>query len=70
MTYAINATGPFYHGTRAELKVGDLLSPGLACNSGDSGDTPISGTEYLIPHLQYLQHLREPQFRAMPGHST
>src|SRR5690606_20691805 len=29
MTYAINATGPFYHGTRADLTPGDLLAPGL-----------------------------------------
>ena len=29
MTYAINATGPFYHGTRADLAPGALLAPGL-----------------------------------------
>ena len=29
MTYAIDATGPFYHGTRADLAPGDLLAPGL-----------------------------------------
>lgn len=32
MTYATNATGPFYHGTRADLSAGDLLSPGFASN--------------------------------------
>ena len=32
MTYARDATGPFYHGTRAALQVGDLLSPGFASN--------------------------------------
>ncbi len=32
MTYAIDATGPFYHGTRADLAVGDLLTPGFASN--------------------------------------
>lgn len=32
MTYAINATGPFYHGTRADLAVGDLLAPGFISN--------------------------------------
>lgn len=32
MTYAIDATGPFYHGTRADLAVGDLLRPGFASN--------------------------------------
>ena len=32
MTYADDATGPFYHGTRADLGVGDLLSPGHASN--------------------------------------
>lgn len=32
MTYAIDATGPFYHGTRADLAVGDLLTPGFTSN--------------------------------------
>ena len=32
MTYARDATGPFYHGTRAQLAVGDLLRPGFASN--------------------------------------
>jgi Rifampin ADP-ribosyl transferase len=32
MTYAIDATGPFYHGTRADLKPGDLLAPGFNSN--------------------------------------
>jgi Rifampin ADP-ribosyl transferase len=32
MTYAADATGPFYHGTRADLKVGDLLAPGFTSN--------------------------------------
>ena len=32
MTYAVDATGPFYHGTRAGLAVGDLLTPGFASN--------------------------------------
>jgi rifampin ADP-ribosyltransferase len=32
MTYARDATGPFYHGTRADLKVGDLLAPGFSSN--------------------------------------
>ena len=35
MTYAINATGPFYHGTRADLAPGDLLTPGNRSNSAD-----------------------------------
>ena len=35
MTYAIHATGPFYHGTRADLAVGDLLSPGFTSNYAD-----------------------------------
>ena len=35
MTYARNATGPFYHGTRADLAVGDLLAPGFASNYAD-----------------------------------
>ena len=32
MTYAKDATGPFYHGTRAQLAVGDLLAPGFTSN--------------------------------------
>jgi len=32
MTYAADATPPFYHGTRADLKVGDLLAPGFNSN--------------------------------------
>ncbi len=32
MTYAADATGPFYHGTRADLSVGDLLAPGFHSN--------------------------------------
>jgi len=32
MTYAKDATGPFYHGTRADLSVGDLLVPGRTSN--------------------------------------
>lgn len=34
MTYAVDATPPFYHGTRADLRVGDLLSVGWASNYG------------------------------------
>src|SRR3954471_16395636 len=32
MTDAMDATPPFYHGTRADLQVGDLLAPGFASN--------------------------------------
>ena len=32
MTYARDATPPFYHGTRANLQLGDLLAPGFASN--------------------------------------
>jgi Rifampin ADP-ribosyl transferase len=31
-TYAKDARPPFYHGTRADLAVGDLLSPGFGSN--------------------------------------
>ncbi len=34
MTYAADAVPPFYHGTRADLKPGDLLAPGFASNYG------------------------------------
>lgn len=32
MTYAKDATPPYYHGTRADLSIGDLLSPGFGSN--------------------------------------
>ena len=35
MTYAIDATGPFYHVTRADLAPGDLLTPGFTSNYAD-----------------------------------
>jgi rifampin ADP-ribosylating transferase len=35
MTYAADAAPPFYHGTRADLKVGDLLAPGFTSNHAD-----------------------------------
>lgn len=35
MTYAVDATGPFYHGTRADLRPGDLLAPGFNSNYGE-----------------------------------
>ena len=35
MTYAIDATGPFYHGTRADLAPGGLLTPGHTSNYAD-----------------------------------
>jgi rifampin ADP-ribosylating transferase len=35
MTYAKDAKGPFYHGTRAQLTPGDLLTPGNRSNYAD-----------------------------------
>jgi rifampin ADP-ribosylating transferase len=34
MTYAADARPPFYHGTRADLRPGDLLTPGFGSNYG------------------------------------
>ena len=34
MTYAKDATPPYYHGTRADLAPGDLIGPGRASNYG------------------------------------
>lgn len=34
MTYAADATPPFYHGTRTDLRPGDLLAPGYSSNYG------------------------------------
>jgi hypothetical protein len=35
MTYAADARPPFYHGTRADLRVGDLLASGFNSNYGE-----------------------------------
>src|SRR6478736_5953418 len=35
MTYAKDPTAPFYHGTRADLAPGDLLTPGHTSNYAD-----------------------------------
>ena len=35
MTYAADAEPPFYHGTRADLRPGDLLPPGFTSNYAD-----------------------------------
>ncbi len=35
VTRKINDNGPFYHGTKAELRVGDKLSPGRPSNHGE-----------------------------------
>ena len=35
MTHAPTPTGPFYHGTRADLAPGDLLTPGNRSNYAD-----------------------------------
>ena len=32
-------SGPFYHGTKADLKPGDLITPGYRSNYGDSKRT-------------------------------
>lgn len=34
MTYAADAAPPFYHGTRASLRPGDLIAPGFSSNYG------------------------------------
>jgi hypothetical protein len=34
MTYAKDAVPPFYHGTRADLRPGDLIDPGYSSNYG------------------------------------
>ncbi len=34
MTYARDATPPYYHGNRADLAPGDLIGPGYASNYG------------------------------------
>jgi len=34
MTYAVNAVPPFYHGTGADVKPGDLIAAGYSSNYG------------------------------------
>ena len=34
--------GPFFHGTKAELKIGDLLKPQFLSNYQDKRECPIS----------------------------
>ena len=70
MTYARDATGPFYHGTRADLEVGALLAPGFASNYADrklswiyfSGtlDAAIWGCELARGEGQQRIYLVEP----------
>ncbi len=35
VTYAKDASPPFYHGTRADLAIGDLIAPGFGSNFAD-----------------------------------
>jgi len=35
MPFGAQGSGPFYHGTKAELKPGDLLQPGYGSNFGE-----------------------------------
>jgi rifampin ADP-ribosylating transferase len=35
MNNAVRDAGPFYHGTKADLQVGDLLQPGYSSNYGE-----------------------------------
>ena len=36
--------GPFFHGTKADLKPGDLLEPGRGSNFGSGTDARTSST--------------------------
>lgn len=42
MTYAVNAASPFYHGTRAGLKPGNLIEAGYSSNYGERKKGPGS----------------------------
>jgi rifampin ADP-ribosylating transferase len=35
MPFGVEDSGPFYHGTKADLKFGDLLDPGYSSNYGE-----------------------------------
>ena len=35
MSFGVQDHGPFFHGTKADLKPGDLLEPGFSSNFGD-----------------------------------
>lgn len=64
MTYAKDASGPFYHGTRADLAPSDLLAPGHASNYAmrNLSWTCFSGT--LDAAMQTL--FRHPRERGDP----
>ena len=44
--------GPFYHGTKAELKAGDMLEPGYSSNYGERKKANyVYLTATLDPHI-------------------
>lgn len=49
MTYAKDATGPYYHGTRADLGIGDLL---VAGRNSNYGDRPVMSWIYFSAALE------------------
>lgn len=63
--------GPFYHGTKANLKPGDLLEPGYSANYGErkkanfvyltaTMDAAIWGAELAVGHAPGRIYLVEP----------
>ena len=69
MTYAKDAVPPFYHGTRADLQAGDLLTPGNVSNYADrryswiyfsaSLDAAIWGAEWKPHPPERLREMKE-----------
>lgn len=68
----INDKGPFYHGTKAELKVGDLLEAGYNSNYGSRGksnfiyltaslDAAIWGAELALGNGRERIYIVEPK---------
>lgn len=64
-------SGPFYHGTKADLKMGDLLGPGYSSNYGERNkakyiyltatlDAAVWGAELAVGHAPGRIYLVEP----------
>lgn len=59
------ASGPLYHGTRTDLKPGDLIEPGYTANFGDAGR--IANHVYVTRTLDAAKWGAELAAGAGPG---
>jgi len=67
MTHAPTPTGPFYHGTRADLAPGDLLAPGL-CFAQLRFRLQLRDAQAVLDHLlRPVDASRQLRFRQAQG---